>query len=283
MTPLRTIGDALRYARTLPTLDAITTHALIAHVTGRDRAWIVAHQEDLLTDEQSTRLLDLLGRAAHWEPLAYLTGAREFAGLRFEVTPDVLIPRPETETLVDAVVAWAKKAARPLRIIDVGTGSGVIAVTLAARLPDARITAADVSESALAVARRNAERHQAAERIAFVESDLLETVAGTFDVIAANLPYIARDDLAALEVSRWEPGLALDGGPEGLDLIRRLLAQAPARLASGGTIFLEIGSDQGERAAALRRDAFPGAQVRVLKDLGNRDRVAIVETERSHD
>src|SRR5574341_580891 len=181
----------------------VTGQALLAHVLGRDRAWLFAHPEAMLTPDQAERFADLLGRAAQGEPLAYLIGQREFCGLAFEITPDVLIPRPETEGLVEAALNWAQNTPIPSpRMVDVGTGSGIIAVTLAVKLPQAYFIGVDVSAQALALARRNARRHGAGDRIAFVRGDLLAGLPGPFDAIIANLPYIPRDHLASLAVSR---------------------------------------------------------------------------------
>jgi release factor glutamine methyltransferase len=278
-----TISEALAHARRIAAasgeaLTPSTAQALLAHITGRGRAWLFAHGEQPLSAADAARFVALLGRAAAGEPLAHLTGAREFYGLAFSVTPDVLIPRPETEALVDVTLEWAQARALPTpRIIDVGTGSGAIAVALAVKLPQACIVAADISWEALVIARANAQRHGVAERLSFVLADLLEGLAGPFDAIAANLPYINREELAALEVGRWEPLVALDGGPDGLDMVRRLLQQAPSRIAPGGLLVLEIGSDQGARAAALCRDAFPLARVSILPDLAGRERVIRVD------
>lgn len=279
---MRTISQALTYARTLPALDTVTAHALITYVTGQDRAWILAHPEAPVSPDQDARITDLFQRAAQGEPLAYLTGEREFYNLLFYVTPDVLVPRPDTEELVTAILHWLEDS--PLnhgpapRLLDLGTGSGIIAVTLAVNIPQAYVTAADLSAAALCVARANAERHQVADRIRFVQSDLLASISGTFHIIAANLPYIAAGDLPDLDAARWEPALALDGGAGGLDLFRRFLSQAPPHLTPGGVIFLEIGYDQGPHVADLCRFAFPGARVHVRQDLGDQDRVVIVET-----
>jgi release factor glutamine methyltransferase len=268
-----TVGVARAQARTLG-VTAATAQAILAHVTGRDRAWLLAHVEAALTPEQAGRYADLLGRAAQGEPLAYLTGFREFCGLAFEVAPEVLIPRPETEMLVEAAEDWITSHQRPdARLIDVGTGSGAIAVALAVRLPAARITATDVSSAALAVARRNAARHGVADRIAFMASYLLKIVPGPYDVIVSNLPYIPSAELAELDAGRWEPLRALDGGPDGLRLIERLIAQARSRLAEGGLLALEMQFDQGQRIAALCRQAFPGAQVAIQRDLAGLDRI----------
>jgi release factor glutamine methyltransferase len=256
-----------------------TMQALLAHVTGRGRAWLLTHREEDLRDIDAARYLDLLARAAAGEPLAQLTGEREFYGLAFTVTPDVLIPRPETEAVVDTVLEWLDKRtiAHP-HLVDVGTGSGAIAVTLALKVPKARVTAVEISPAAMDIARRNAERHGVADRMNFVIGDLLTGLAGPFDVVAANLPYINCEELTALEVGRWEPRVALDGGEDGLALVRRLLEQAPPWLADDGLLVLEIGHDQGQRVEALCRAAFPAAQVQIHPDLAKLDRIVTVET-----
>ena len=279
-----TVGEALALGRQLstgesPPLTPTTAQALLAFVTGRGRAWLLAHREAPLPAADARRFVGLLERAAAGEPLAHLTGEREFYGLPFTVTPDVLVPRPETEALVDVALAWARdhSVAAP-RIVDVGTGSGAIAVTLAVRLPGARVTAVELSEPAIRIAQGNVERHGVAERVALVLGDLLRPLAGPFDIIVANLPYINQQEIEALDVGRWEPRIALDGGPDGLDLVRALLEQAPSRLAPGGLVALEIGYDQGPRAVALCRAAFPGAGVALLPDLAGLDRIVKVET-----
>lgn len=281
MTELKTISEALAKAREgYPRVTSITAQALLAHVTGRGRSWLLAHPEARLGEEEAARFSALLARAAAGEPLAHLVGEREFCGLPFTITPDVLIPRPETESLVEAVLDWAHRHSKPtLSIVDVGTGSGAIAIALAVMLPLARVAAVEISEEALEIARYNAERYEVAARIHFVQGDLLNDLTGPFDVIVANLPYINHEELSALEVGRWEPRVALDGGPDGLDLIRALLRQAPSRLARGGLLLLEIGYDQGERVVSLCRAAFPGATVTLRPDLAGLDRVVHVEAE----
>lgn len=280
----RTVGEALALARscyptTHPHITPAAVHALLAHVTRRERAWLLAHPEAPLDAAQAETFAALLERLARGEPLAYLTGRREFCGLDFVVTPGVLVPRPETEDLVYRVIAWAGAHPRsPFRIVDVGTGAGVIAVTLAVKLPNSHVTAVDVSAAALKVARRNAQVHAVGERVALLQTDLLSALRGRFDVIAANLAYISVAELPALDVYRWEPGLALNGGRDGLDLIRRLLEQAPSRLALPGLLILEIGHDQGQAVTALCRRAFPSASVRVHADLAGLDRLVCVQT-----
>jgi len=259
---------------------AITASALLGHVLGLTRAQVLARPEQVLTPEQAAAFEALVARAAAGEPLAYLTGRREFYGLDFEIDPAVLVPRPETELLVDRALAT-----QPARVLDVGTGSGCIAVTLAVRLPQAAITASDLSPAALALANRNAQRQGVATRITFVHSDLLEAFLPPasnfqppFNLIAANLPYIDTDELGTLPVARFEPRLALDGGPGGLTLVARLLRQAPAVLAPGGRLLLEIGARQGPAALDLAYAAFPSAAVRVQRDLAGLDRLLVVET-----
>ncbi len=273
-----TVGEALAKARALPPLTPTTGQAILAHVTGCDRAHLLAHPEETLSHAQAAQLEVLLARAARGEPLAYLVGEKDFCGLTLAVTPDVLIPRPETEMLVEVALGWASRAGRRnLAVADVGTGSGAIAITLAVRLPEAWIAAVDVSRAALEIARSNAERHGVGGQIRFIQGDLLDSLKGPFDVLLANLPYIPTPTLNSLEVSRWEPMLALDGGPDGLVLVRRLIGQAASRLAEDGLLVLEIQADQGERVAALCREAFPTAAVSVERDLAGLDRVVEVD------
>ena len=284
------VTHALQSARDplAPLDDAhLTATALLAHVFGLTRTQLLARPELPLAPEQATAFAALLARAAQGEPLAYLTGQREFYGLEFEVDARVLVPRPETELLVDRA-----RAARPARVLDVGTGSGCIAVALAVHLPQAALTASDVSASALAVASRNAQRHHVADRIRFVQSDLLNAwqppASGfrlltsdfqpPFQLICANLPYIDPVELRALAVSRFEPQLALAGGRGGLALIERLLSQAPSALAPGGRLLLEIGASQGPAALALARGAFPAAAISLERDLAGLDRLLVIET-----
>jgi release factor glutamine methyltransferase len=281
----KTVEQALAWARAALAgafdMEPLDAAILLAHALDADRAALIAHPERTLTPEQMARFRDLVGRRAAGTPVAYLIGTRAFYDLDFIVTPDALIPRPETELLIDAALDWARgRAADTLRIADVGTGSGAIAVTLAAHLPAARVWAIDLSAAALAVARQNAARQGVSDRILFIEGDLLEPLiaqGAQADLIAANLPYIAHDELATLDVGQREPRLALNGGADGLDLIRRLLAQAPRVLAGQGLLLMEIGAGQGARVRALADAAFPGADVRIARDYAGHDRVVRVE------
>jgi len=275
-------AGALAWARTaLAGADAEPLDApiLLAHVLGADRAALLAHPERPLTGAQRARFRALTVRRAAGEPVAYLTGRRAFYDMALRVSPDVLIPRPETEHLVEAALAWAS-GRRALVVADVGTGSGAIALALAAHLPDSEVWALDSSPGALAVARANAQEYDWGQRIRFAQGDLLQPLiaAGArADLIAANLPYIPSGEVDVLPVARYEPRRALDGGPDGLALIRRLLDQAPCALAPGGLLLLEIGAGQGAAVHELARAALPDARVRLLTDYAGHERVASIE------
>ena len=219
---------------------------LIGHALGVERAWLGAHGEEDVDAARVGRIDSLLLRRRNGEPVAYLLGEREFYGLGFEVTPDVLIPRPETELLIDHALALAQPRAR---VLDLGTGSGAIAVALVHERPDLSVTACDASPGALAVAARNASRHKAAVRL--VESDWFSAVEGRFDLIVANPPYIAAGDphLAQGDL-RYEPRNALEAGAGGMECIEAIATAARARL-SPGWLLIEHGFDQGDRCVAL--------------------------------
>ena len=244
------------------------------------RAALLAHPDRLLSSAEAETLAVLLARRATREPLPYILGVREFFGLCFAVDPRVLIPRPETELLVERALWLAShmSLSGPLRIADVGTGSGCIAVALAVHLSHALIYATDVSAEALAVAQRNAAMQGVASHIRFLWGDLLSPVPQSVHLIVANLPYIPAQEWETLppEVGRFEPRSALDGGSDGLDLVRRLLAQAPSYLLSGGALLLEVGAGQGETVTRLARAAFPQAKVELIPDLAGHARVVQV-------
>ena len=207
--------------------------------------------------------------------MPYLLGAWEFFGRPFIVTPKVLIPRPETELLVELAIAFAKEKGT-LSIVDVGTGSGIIAVSLAAELPKTSVTAIDISMPALRIAKKNAQLlHQ--ERIKFAQSDLLTPFKGRFDLICGNLPYIPSQTLEDLPVARWEPKLALNGGSSGLEMIEKLLVQAKKNLARGGMILLEIESSLGEKSQEAAEKLIPEAICQLHQDLAGKDRVLQIQ------
>lgn len=272
--PISDIAAALREGATAlasvtdtPRLEA---EILLAHVTGLTRTTLLAHPERPLTADERARYEDLLARRAAGIPLPYLTGRVEFFGLEFVVTPDVLIPRPETEMLVERALAWD-----PQTVVDVGTGSGCVAVALAVRSPRARIYATDLSRAALSVAVMNARRHGVADRIHFLQADLASPMRGPVDLIVSNPPYVAEEEWASLpkSVREHEPRPALDGGPGGLRVIRRLLADAARLLRPGGVLLVEIGAGQGSQVAALARAAFPQGRIQVDPDLAGYDRM----------
>ncbi len=290
---LRQPSDRLRGVTDTPELDA---QVLLAHLTGRSRAWLTAHPDSILSDLELASVREAVSRLEAGEPLPYLLGRWEFFGLDFEVTPDVLIPRPETELLVEQAILWLQS--RPvtnlasLRAADVGAGSGCIAVSLAKHVPEARVLATDLSLPALRVARRNARRHGVDSRIDFVQCDLLppfphprplsqrwereEGVRGHFDVICANLPYIPTETLAHLPIYGREPTLALNGGKDGLEIIRHLLKIAPEWLAPDGLILIEIEAGQGMAAVSLAYDSFERATINLRRDLAGRERLLAI-------
>ena len=239
---------------------------LLAHVLGRDRAWLAAHADEAVNAEQAKTFDALARRRRDGEPVAYLIGRREFYGLDLEITPDVLIPRPETELLVELAVARLP-ADRETRVLDLGTGSGAVALAIAAARRKARIVGTDVSTLALALAKRNAAR-LGIGNVSFVESDWFDALPHErFDLIAGNPPYVASGDPHLTEGDlRHEPQQALTSGGDGLNAIRAIVAAAPAHLASGGWLLLEHGHDQADTVGELFGDAG-FAEVGAARDL----------------
>jgi len=284
LAELTAVASVLHQARTIlaaagcdtPDLDA---EVLLGHVLQCSRAWLYAHPTHPLDPEQLTTYQALIRRRAAREPVAYLTGHKEFFGLDFLVTPDVLIPRPETESLVELVLERVAQRGHPMLAADVGTGSGAIAVSLAVHLPHIKIIACDISAPSLAVARHNAIRHQVEPRMFCVQADLLPTCAATFDLIVANPPYLRQAELDAAppEVAHWEPRQALDGGDDGLAVIRRLLAMAAPRLHPSGMLAVEIGAGQGSQVLELARRWFPHARIEVRRDYAGLERILAVD------
>ena len=261
-----------------PRLDA---EVLLAFARGCKRIELYTAFDEPASDDLRERFRALVRERAAGKPVAYLVGKREFYSLSFEVTPDVLIPRPETELVVVRALDLAKLAAGPVEIADVGTGSGILAVTLAKHLPQARVTAIDVGAGRLAVAERNAHLHGVANQLTFIESDLLASLPAEqqFHLIVSNPPYVRSDELAALadDVRRYEPRVALDGGPEGTSVIERLLPQAVERLRSGGWLVMEIGVTTAAATESLI-DATPGlVRKQIYKDLAGLPRVIVAQ------
>jgi release factor glutamine methyltransferase len=268
-------ANRLRANTDAPRLEA---ELLLAHALGLSRADLYAHPERPLTCHQLANYQRPLDRRIEGEPLPYLTGHVEFYGLDMAVDPRVLIPRPETETLVDLALTLDPRSA----IADVGTGSGCIAIALTVHAPHSHVYALDLSPDALDVARANAERHGVADRITFIESDLLAALPEPVDLIVANPPYVAAEEWSTLprEVGEHEPRLALYGGCDGLAVIRRLLDQAPAHLRPGGSLLVEIGAAQGAAVTQLAHQTFPTAGIALHSDLAGHDRVLRVQTQR---
>jgi release factor glutamine methyltransferase len=211
----------------------LDTELLLGYVLGRDRAWLKAHDDTELTEDQQKRFNELIKRRSKHEPVVHLTGSREFYGLKFKITPDVLTPRVETEQMVDWAIRYAPANAT---LIDVGTGSGAIAIAIAKKRPDLTVTATDLSAKELEVAKSNAKFH--GTPITFIESNLWGSVEGTFDIIVTNLPYLKNDADLMAEVKK-EPKVALFGGPDGLDIYRRFLKDIEPHLITGGYLFTE--------------------------------------------
>ncbi|MEO1172389.1 MAG: peptide chain release factor N(5)-glutamine methyltransferase [Myxococcota bacterium] len=240
---------------------------LLCHVTGLQRVQLYTHYDRPLSDAERDAYRELVRRRGTLEPVAYILGEREFYGRPFIVRPGVLVPRPETEHLVDSVLEWAR-GAEPVRIADVGTGTGCIAVTLACELPAAQVVATDVEETALALAIENAAANGVSDRTEWLRRDLLPD--GNYDAIVSNPPYIPEGDpRVAAGVHHHEPASALYSGPDGLDVIRRLVAQAPSQLRPHGLLAFEIGAGQ-VRAVS---DMLP--EVRFVEDLQGISRIAV--------
>ena len=243
-----------------PRLD---TEVLLSHALGCKRIELYTRYEELATDEARARFKDLIRKRLEGCPVAYLVGRKEFFSLEFEVSPAVLIPRPDTETLVVEAIRLAKEMPEP-SVLDIGTGSGAIAIAFAKRHKGAKATATDISPDALAVAQRNAAKHGLAERVRFLQGDLFEPL-GTeerFDFILSNPPYIAHEDIPTLAtgVRDYEPHLALDGGPGGYAVFDRLIREAPGYLKPGGYLIVEIGAPQ-EGLARQRIESQPGYEL----------------------
>lgn len=298
-----TVGVALHAAtRRLKGGDSgspkLDSELLLGHVLRWTRAQLYTHMERPLSDEEREAFERLVERRMSYEPVAYLVGQKSFYGLDLFVDHRVLIPRPETELLVDLALDIIMQADRlaasstngnggdpalksaSVSVVDIGTGSGAVSLAIAANTRAARIFGIDISADALAVARANAQRHHLMDRVHFVQGDLLEPLDSPVDVIVANLPYVAQHEWGALapDIAQYEPSLALSGGVDGLGVIRRLIDQASAKLRPGGMMLMEIGSTQGVEVAALARQHFPDAFVEIVTDYAYNDRIVRVQT-----
>lgn len=264
-----------------PRLDA---EVLLAHARGCQRIELYTAFEEEPPEAIRTAFRELVGKRAKGTPVAYLVGRREFFSLMFEVTPDVLIPRPETESLVVRAIDLAKTwPGDKVRIADVGTGSGIIAVTMAKRVKNAQVTAVDISPAAIEVARRNADKHGVAERIEFMESDLFAAVPADakFDFVLSNPPYIASADMPTLQpdVRDHEPHLALNGGANGTEVIERLIPQAAERLNPSGWLLMEVGADNALRVEELVKANRKFELAETIKDVAGLPRIVQARNE----
>lgn len=257
----------------------LDAEVLLRHVLGLDRVALFTHLTEEIGSDQLRAYQALIGKRAEGAPVAYLTEEREFMGLPFAVTPGVLVPRPETEILVEWAIGWLRTRGS-VTVVDVGTGSGAIALSIAAYMGQdwpGRTIAVDVSSEALAVARRNRVRLGLQDRVEICQASLLAWRAEPVDLLLANLPYLRPGQIAENSELRFEPVVALDGGPDGLDLIRSLLQDAPRVMSPGGALGVEIDPGQREPVVTLARQLFPGSTVSVLRDLAGFDRHMIVE------
>lgn len=276
-----TLGDYLIQALSkLPDdLTELDAQILLAHVIGHPRTWLLAHLDAPLSAPMLDSANQAFAKLEAGEPLPYILRHWEFFGMEFDITPDVLIPRPETELLVEKAIKWLTASPERRTVADVGTGSGIIATSIAMHVPSARILATDISYAALKLAKHNAEKFHVHHRIDFLECDILPQhidplpTDSHFDLICANLPYIPTATMKSLKIYGREPTLALDGGADGLDLYRRLLDTAPAWLAPNGMILLEIEATQGVKALNLAYDKFSSASISLQQDLTGHDRL----------
>jgi release factor glutamine methyltransferase len=255
----------------------LDAQVLVGHVLGKPRSWVLAHPEARVSHEERMRMEVLAQRLETGEPLPYLLGRWEFYGLELIVTPDTLIPRPETELLVEYALSWLEKNPGHRFAADVGTGTGCISIALAAHVPDIKVIGSDISFAALTIAKQNLSNHNLGKRVDLLQADLLAPIHKPFDLICANLPYIPTQTLKTLKVYGKEPRVALDGGSQGLDLIQKLLKQCQDRLTKNGLLVIEIEASQRKAALSLAQKAFQGSQVQIKSDLAGRDRLIAIE------
>lgn len=272
-----TVKQALSHAREILTANNIEdpgmeSELLLRHTLELDRVQLYLSLDQKLSPRQREAFLSLTRRRLSGEPTAYITGHREFYGLDFYVNSSVLIPRPESELLVEKALELARH--QPVATIaEVGTGCGAIAISLALNLPQAKIYATDISAAALRIAMSNCQKHGVSSRISFLEGDLLDPLPEPVDLIVANLPYVRETDLPGVNTRNFEPPLALNGGLDGLEKIRQLCSRTGDRLLPGGNLLLEIGQGQRKAVTDLLSYLFPSAQIEVAPDLSGIDRV----------
>ena len=272
-----TIKQALSRAREILGANNIEdstleSELLLRHTLEISRLQLYLGLDGGLSPEEDEKFWHLIKRRLNHEPTAYITGHREFYGLDFSVDPNVLIPRPESELLVEKALGLAQKQAVST-IAEIGTGCGAIAISLALNLPQAKIYATDISADALEVALFNCQKHGVADRVCLLAGDMLDPLPEPVDLIVANLPYVRQSELPRLNTVNFEPALALNGGPDGLEKIRRLCPQISQKLRPEGYLLLEIGRGQERAVASFLRRLFPSAEIELTLDLGGIERV----------
>lgn len=276
---LRSVGQALKEGRmallNVSDTPGMDVQLVLSDILQQPRSWVLAHDETPLSPDQAQIYTRQIDRLADGVPLPYVLGWWTFYGRRFSVTPAVLIPRPDTECLVERAVEILSTRENA-RVVDAGTGSGIIGITLALEAETCRVVASDLSCEALAVAADNARQHGVEGRVSFLQMDGLAALSGPVDLVCANFPYIDCETLAGLDVARHEPRAALDGGEDGLAVIRPALKRLPSLLAPGGSSLFEIEAGQGELAAREAARLLPGWSASILKDYAGRDRILSV-------
>lgn len=250
--------------------------ALLKNVLNKDTVWILTNPEYILSGKELELLNIQFERLCQGEPLAYITNQTDFFDSRFYIENSVLIPRPETELLVEKALKWCKTQSKTITFIDVGTGSGIIGLSILKHFPDNLGFGIDISFGALRIAQKNKESLNI-ESFNLVQADLISIIKNKIDLVCANLPYIPSIPLQQLRVSKYEPKIALDGGQTGVEIIYRLISQLDGRVNSPGLILLEIQFDQGEKVTQYAKEIFPGADIKIIKDLSGNDRVVSIE------
>lgn len=259
-------------------LENFDVQLLLAHVIGHPRTWLLTHLETPLTPLQLDEAKKAFAQLHAGTPLPYIIGHWEFFSMDFNITKDVLIPRPETEMLVENAIRWLNSHPEARSVADIGTGSGIIAISIASQIPNVKILATDISSAALNVAKGNAKKFNVEKNIEFVECDLLPSAASSsIDLLCANLPYIPTHTLHGLPIYGREPTLALDGGTDGLEIYRRLLQLAPKWLAPQSKILLEIEATQGTQAILMAGDFFKKSVIEIHQDLAGFDRLLEIQ------
>ena len=268
--------SALSNLSDTPNLDG---QLLLGQVLGRPRSWLLAHPENVLEERYGFQFLGMLDRCLHGEALPHVLGWWEFYGRRFHINASVLIPRPETEHMVDAALEYLKRQSRPQSVVDVGTGSGCVAITLAREIPGLRVLATDLSLEALRIARTNVFTHAADRAVHLVCTDLVSSILPPhgFDLVCANLPYIPEEEMDKLRVSKCEPRVALAGGKDGLQVVRRLLQSLSKKLSKNGRAILEIGSGQADSVLQDIGELLPRHRADVRLDYAGHPRLVVVD------